>query len=141
MERLNAGEKIALSNARFAKSKEMLSDAVASFKAGMHKTSINRSYYAVLHCARSLLILEGVDPIRHDGVKTMLSLHFVKPKALPQDAVRIFKNLLSLRTDVDYGDFESTDRSDSESALRQARVFLKLAGGLRRSLIGELRGF
>lgn len=57
MERLSYEEKIALSDVRFKKSKEMLSDAINSFKIGMYKTSVNRSYYAVLHSARALLMI------------------------------------------------------------------------------------
>jgi uncharacterized protein (UPF0332 family) len=94
MEKLNAEEKAALSNVRSEKSTMMLSDAVNNFKSGMYKTSVNRSYYAVLHAARSLLILEGIDPVRHDGVQTMVSLHFVKAGTLPPEAVKILKKLL-----------------------------------------------
>ncbi len=60
MDGLSVKEKIALSDVRFEKSKEMLSDAVKTFKDNMYKTSVNRSYYAVLHSARSLLILKGM---------------------------------------------------------------------------------
>lgn len=138
MERLSAEEKIALSDVRFEKGKEALSDAVNSFKAGMYKTSVNRSYYSVLHSARSLLILKGVDPIRHDGVKTMISLHFVKANMLPQDVVKIFKNLLSLRSDADYGDFEFISADDTEKAIKQAKKFFKLIEPVRKSLIEEM---
>jgi len=82
MVELSKEEKISLSDIRFEKSKTMLTDAKKSFETEMYKTSVNRSYYAVLHAARSLLILQGVDPLRHEGVKTMLLLHFVKSKLL-----------------------------------------------------------
>lgn len=138
MEALSAEEKIALSDVRFEKAGEMLSDAVRNLKAGMYKTSVNRSYYAVLHAARSLLILKGVDPIRHEGVKTMLSLHFVKPKILPQESIKIFKNLSSLRTDVDYGDFESVDKDDAKNAIEQAREFLRIIKPARKKMLKEI---
>ncbi|MCL5422713.1 MAG: HEPN domain-containing protein [Nitrospirae bacterium] len=138
MEALSAEEKIALSDVRLEKAGEMLSDAVRSLKAGMYKTSVNRSYYAVLHAARSLLILKGVDPIRHEGVKTMVSLHFVKPKILPQESIKIFKNLSSLRTDVDYGDFESVDKDDAKKAIEQARKFLGVIKPARKRLLKEI---
>lgn len=138
MEALSAKEKIALSDVRFEKGREMLSDAINSFNAGMYKTSVNRSYYAALHLARSLLMLKGIDPLKHDGVKTMLSLHFVKAEILPQDIIKIFKNLLSLRTDVDYGDFESIDKDDAEDAIKQAKRFLKIIEPVRKSLLKEI---
>jgi uncharacterized protein (UPF0332 family) len=138
MEGLSVEEKIALSDVRFKKSKEMLSDANNSFKTGMYKTSVNRSYYAVLHSARALLILKGVDPVRHDGIKTMMSLHFVKAKILSQEVIKIFKNLLSLRTDVDYGDFETVNKNDAGNAVKQAKIFIKIVESVRKNLIKEL---
>jgi uncharacterized protein (UPF0332 family) len=138
MEGLSIEEKIALSDVRRKKSKEMLSDAVSSLKARMYLTSVNRSYYAALHSARALLILKGIDPVRHDGVKTMISLHFIKTKILSQDIIKIFKNLLSLRTDVDYGDFEFINRDDAANALKQAKLFLKQTETARKRLIKEI---
>ena len=138
MEVLSAEEKIALSDVRFKKSKEMLSDAVKTLKAGMYLTSVNRSYYAALHSSRALLILKGIDPVRHDGVKTMISLHFVKTNILSSDMIKMFKNLLSLRTDVDYGDFEFIDKDDAANALKQAKLFLTQTETVRKGLIKEI---
>jgi hypothetical protein len=42
----------------------------------------------------------------------------VKPGLLPVDVVKNFKTLLSRRTDVDYGDFDSTGQTDAEDSLR-----------------------
>lgn len=138
MDRLSIEEKITLSDLRYAKSREMLSDALNNFKAGMYKTSVNRSYYAVLHSARSLLILKGIDPLRHEGVKTMLSLHFIKAGIIPQEIIKIFKELLAIRTDVDYGDFETVDKSEAKKAIKKARRFIKTIESARRNLIKEI---
>ncbi len=138
MVELSAEEKIALSDVRTEKSTDMLSDASHTLKSGLFKTSVNRSYYAALHSARSLLILKGIDPVQHDGVKTMLSLHFIKTKLLPENIIKDFKNLLSLRTDVDYGDFESIDKKEAEGALKKAVRFLKVIEHERKKLIKEM---
>ena len=139
MVELNAEEKVALSDIRTEKSREAMSDAADTFKAGMFKTSVNRSYYAVLHSARALLILHGIDPASHEGVKTMLALHFVKTKILPREVTDIFKALASMRTDVDYGDFESVSRADAGQTLRQATRFVKMVEMVRRRLVRQLR--
>lgn len=138
MAELTVEEKTALSNHRFEKGLETLSDAESNFSGGTYKTSVNRSYYAALHAARSLLILKGVDPLRHEGVITMLSLHFIRPNTLPAETVRIFKHLLSLRTDVDYGDFEVITAGDAEDALKQAKKFIEIIEPVREQLIKEL---
>lgn len=74
MERLRPEDKIALSDIRYEKAKEMLHDALQTLNMGMYKTSVNRSYYAALHAARALLILKGADPVTHDGTIRILSL-------------------------------------------------------------------
>lgn len=138
MVELSAEEKIALSDIRAEKSNDMLSDASDTLKSGLFKTSVNRSYYAALHSSRALLILKGIDPVQHDGVKTMLSLHFIKTKLLPENIIKDFKNLLSLRTDVDYGDFESIDKKEAAGALKKTKSFLKMIEHERKKLIKEM---
>jgi len=138
MVELSAEEKIALSDVRAEKSNDMFSDASDTLKSGLFNTSVNRSYYAALHSARSLLILKGIDPLQHDGVKTMLSLHFIKTKLLPENIIKDFKNLLSLRTDVDYGDFESINKKEAEAALKKTKSFIKVIEHERKKLIKEM---
>jgi len=48
------------------------------------------------------------------------------------------KNLLSLRTDVDYGDFEFINKDDAANALKQAKLFLKQMETARKKLIKEI---
>ena len=60
-----------------------------------------------LNAVSALLILEGVNPETHYGAVTTLSLRFIKTGLLSVDVIKRFKVLLSHRTDVDYGDFES----------------------------------
>lgn len=115
---LGPEDKKALSNVRMAKAREFLEDARANYLEGRYKTAINRSYYAALSAARSALILEGANPETHDGVVTMLSLRMVKPGLLSIDLIKKFKTLLSRRTDVDYGDFETVDKTEAEDSIR-----------------------
>ena len=54
------------------------------------------------------------------------------------NVIKIFKNLLSLRTDVDYGDFESVDKNDAENALKQAKRLIKIIEPVRKKLLKEI---
>lgn len=117
---LEEKDKRSLSDVRMTKAREFLEDARANLSDGRHRTAINRSYYAVLSAARSILILEGANPETHEGVVTMLSLRFVKPGLLPVDVIKNFKVLLSRRTDVDYGDFDSIGKVDADDSIRIA---------------------
>jgi len=122
---LEPEDKKALSNIRMEKAYRYLQDAVANYKDGRYETSVNRSYYAVLSAVRSILILEGSDPESHKGTITMVSLRFVKTGLLPKDLVKKFETLLSRRTDVDYGDFESIGAADADDSLRLAEELIE----------------
>ncbi|GAB4220813.1 MAG: hypothetical protein Kow00102_10670 [Spirochaetota bacterium] len=121
---LSSEDKKTLSQFRLQKAKEFLDDAQKNFDDGRYRTSVNRSYYAALNAARALLILEGANPETHDGVITMLSLRFVKKGILPSEVIKSFKLLLSRRTDVDYGDFDSIDKEDALVSLNDAKTFI-----------------
>lgn len=139
MERLPLKERIALSDLRGEKTREMLEDARKTLEGGMFKTSVNRSYYAVLHATRSLLILKGLDPVTNDGTIKLFSLDFVKTGLIPKEMLKILKELLSLRRDVDYGDMVTVEKEDAEKALKEAERFLKEVFSLRDSLIEEMK--
>jgi len=67
-----------------------------------------------------------------------LSLRFVKTRILPVDIVKRLKILLSRRTDVDYGDFDSIDAKDSEDSLKDAEAIIDTIDKVRKRLIKEL---
>lgn len=139
MERLSLSEKIALSDYRLEKAKEALKDGIEAFENKSLKVSVNRAYYTVLHAIRSLLILKGIDPVTHDGAKTMFSLHFIKSKLLPAETLKIFNHLLMLRQDVDYGDFEEINNEDASIALDKAKSFIEMIEPVRQKLLKEIK--
>ncbi len=132
---LGPQDKRNLSDLRMSKALEFLEDARANLGEGRYRTAINRSYYAALSAARSILILEGPNPEPHDGVVTMLGLRLVKPGLLPVDVVKDFKLLLSRRTDVDYGDFDTIDRADAEDSGRITGDMIDLIERTRKTLV------
>lgn len=129
---IESKDKKSLSDMRMAKAYEFIEDARANFKEGRYKTSVNRSYYAVLNATRALLILKGANPQTHEGILTMLGLRFIKPGLLPVDVSKKFKMLFSRRTDVDYGDFETIDKADAEDSIKTADYIIKLMDKTRK---------
>ena len=92
----------------------------------------------MLNAVRSILILEGVNPESHEGAMTLLSLRFVKTGLLPVDLTKQFKKLLSRRSDVDYGDFDSIDEWDTRDSLESAERMIANIDTVRVTLIREL---
>ena len=135
---LNVDDKKTLSDVRFAKAREALADARATPADERLNNAVNRSYYAALSAVRALLILDGVNPESHGGAVTILGLRFIRTKLLPVSVAKDFKTLMARRTDVDYGDFESTSRSEAEDSVQRADRLLNQIDTLRTRLATEL---
>lgn len=135
---LTPEEKSAISDLRVEKAKEMLEDAVHNLKVGRFKTSANRSYYSAYHAARALLILKGVEPAKHEGVKAMFSLHFIKEKAVPVEMGKIYSELMLLRNEADYDDFSEVTKAEAERAVKIAKKFNDTAFKLLKKFKSEL---
>jgi len=96
-EALSKDDKIALSQVRSEGAISFLEDALYNHKGKKYMTSVNRSYYSVLHMAGALLILKRVSPDTYEGVRTMLALHFVKCEWLTDDIVDQYDSMRSRR--------------------------------------------
>lgn len=131
---LDANAKQAISDIRMEKAREFLGDARAALAEGRLRTSVNRAYYSALNAVRSLLALEGANPGTHEGIVTLLSLKFVKPGIVPVDVVKKFKTLLSRRTDVDYGDFDTIDAAEAQDSLQSAERILEISEETRQRM-------
>ena len=135
---LSKEDKVTLSEVRMKKAYEFLDDAKANLKDERIRTAINRAYYAVLNAARALLILEGVNPETHEGVITILSLRFVKPELLSVEVVKKYKSLLSRRTDIDYGDFDTATYEEGVDSVKIADELIKEMDVLRKKFLEEI---
>ena len=135
---LEIKDKKVISDTRMEKAREFLTDARATYEQKRFRTSVNRAYYAALNAVRAILILEGANPETHDGAVTLLSLRFVKTGVLPVDVVKKFKVLLSRRTDVDYGDFDTTGATEAEDSLRHSEEIFQMIDSGRKKIIADL---
>ena len=68
-------------------------------------SSINRLYYACFYSVLALFSKYQVKSHRHSGVKTQLSLHFIKTGLLDKESGKLFGDLFDLREKGDYSDF------------------------------------
>lgn len=68
----------------------------------------------------------------------MLSLRLIKSDVLPKDYVKKFEILLSRRTDVDYGDFDTVDIADAEDSLKIADKMIEGIDKARKEMLKSL---
>ncbi len=135
---LSVRDKIELSQYRMEKAHKLLQDAINLFNTGSYESSINRSYYAVLTASRSLLILRGIDPETHEGVKTMLSKEFIRTGLLPKEFGETFRGIQARRIDSDYGDYVEIGVDEASDSLKRAQEFVKKAEEVLNNLIEDL---
>lgn len=66
------------------------------------EAAATRLYFAALHCAKAVLLTEGIEPKSHRGVHHLLALHFAHPGRLPDWIVSSFSQLETERDLADY---------------------------------------
>jgi len=91
---------------------------------GLTRSSIDRAYYAAFHGASALLASVGIYPGTHDGVIAMLSLHFVKPGALPATTGKDLQHLYNQRLIADYKGYLEQDIGEAQACVAVAEVIL-----------------
>jgi uncharacterized protein (UPF0332 family) len=135
---LSVKDKIDLSRYRIEKAKKLLQDASILLGASSYESAINRSYYAVLNASRSLLILRGIDPETHEGIKTMLSREFIRTGLLPKKFGETFRSIQARRIDSDYGDYVEIGSEEAADSLKRAESFIKKTEEIANSLVRGL---
>jgi len=135
---LSAKEKIDLSRYRIDKAKRLLEDAQSLYDAASYESAINRIYYAVLTAARALLILRGIDPETHEGVKTMLTKEFIRTGLLPKEFGETFRSIRARRIDSDYGDYVEISIKEASESLKQSQEFVKKLEGVLNDMIEKM---
>ena len=95
---LDEESKNALINYRIQRAYETLKEAQVMMRESFYNAAVNRLYYACYYAAVSLLLKYDHQPQTHNGVKTMLGLHFISTGKLP---IKIGKySRLYLRKDI-----------------------------------------
>ena len=135
---LSEKEKIDLSRYRIDKAKRLLEDAQSLYDAASYESAINRIYYAVLTAARALLILRGIDPETHEGVKTMLTKEFIRTGLLPKEFGETFRSIQARRIDSDYGDYVEISIKEASESLKQSQEFVKKLEGVLNDMIEKM---
>lgn len=94
---------------RLTRAQETLEEAAYNAKGEYYNTAVNRLYYAAYYAASALMLSSGLYATTHAGVKTMLSLHFIKTGKLNIEHGKTFLTLFENRQSGDYEDFVYCD--------------------------------
>lgn len=109
---------------RIEKAWNDLSDAKKTFELGMYDNSANRSYYAIFHAARAVLVLDGKDFKKHSGVISSFQRDYIKTEIFGKEMSKIISKAFNMRSDSDYEDFYIIVKEDVSNQLENAEYFV-----------------
>lgn len=129
-ERLDEDSKKALIAYRTQRAYETLKEAEVMKREAFYNAAINRLYYACYYATVALLLKYDIQTQTHNGVKTMLGLHFVSTGKLSLKVGKTFGTLFEKRHSGDYDDFAYCDQELVEDLYPQAKIFIDTVASL-----------
>ena len=124
-QQLTEQERFDLMRYRMQRAYETMKEADVMSRESFYNAAINRLYYACYYAAVALLIKNEIQPQTHNGVKTMLGLHFVSKGKLPKEHGNTFTILFDKRQSGDYDDFIYNDQETVDELYPKAQAFIE----------------
>ena len=88
-----------------------------------YKGAANRSYYAIFHCMRAVLALEGIDFAKHSGVSAYFRKEYIKSGIFDIEFSDIIREAFDYRSDSDYDDFYLISKDEIDEQIQNAERF------------------
>jgi uncharacterized protein len=118
-------EKIAaLVHHRLEQADEALAAADLNLANGLHRSAINRAYYAMFYAVLALLAERTIETSRHSGAVAQFDLLYVKPQVFRADMSRSLHRAFAHRQAADYGAETTLTPMEVESLTVEARTFV-----------------
>lgn len=114
-ETLSPKERDDLVKYRLQRTDETIEEADYNAAGRYYNAAVNRLYYAAYYAVSALLISDGLIATTHAGVKTMLSMHYIKTGKVDRSYGLTFATLFDSRQSGDYEDFVYCDEELYES--------------------------
>ncbi len=111
---------------RINRAKETLAEVEALINLGYNNTAVNRIYYACYYAVNALITKHGLTAKRHDGIRQMFGLHFIKTGLIPKEFGKYYTDLFDRRQTGDYDDFVDYDKETVEELYKPAGEFIML---------------
>lgn len=112
-----------LSDYRLEQAKRCIKSARVLVADNDYKGAVNRSYYAIFHCMRSVLVLDGVDFSKHSGVLAYFRKQYIKTGIFDIELSDIIGEAFDIRNDSDYDDYYIISKEDVKEQIENAEKF------------------
>lgn len=107
------------------RSKKALKAADFLFEENLYEDCLSRSYYAILHAAKAVLLSEGIQVDTHDAVKRLFGFHLIKTRKIDKIFAIILREEQDDRLLADYDVTFIPDVYQVESRLNDAYKFVQ----------------
>ena len=115
---------IDLSKYRFETAKSDLNVAKLLLDAKEFRASVNRSYYAIFHALRAVVVLEGFDSSKHSGIIAYFNEHFIKNGVFDKSISKSISSAFKLREKSDYRDFYIVSQEEATTQIEKAEQII-----------------
>ena len=113
-----------LSRYRLEQAEQCLKSAILLLSNDDFKGAVNRSYYCIFHCIRSVLALEGVDFRKHSGLISYFRKEYIKTGTFDAELSDIISDLFQMRNESDYDDYYVISKEDVKEQVEKSEYFL-----------------
>ncbi len=100
--------------AEWTRARSLREAAGKELAAGICERAAATLYFAAVHACRALLASRGIEPRSHRGLRSLVSLHFVKPGILSPEVARALSDLQEAREGSDYIATFTVSREEAE---------------------------
>lgn len=132
-DKLTPENRIAIVDYRLERAYETLKEADYNTDGGYYNAAINRLYYACYYAASALLLSHEIETHTHNGVKTQISMCFVRTGQLSMELGTTFSLLFEKRQAGDYSDFAYCDLALVTMLRPRAEAFVNEVDRLARA--------
>ena len=117
-------DRIALVEYRLKKAKETFAEIPILAENKLWRNAANRLYYACFYAASALLIRDGHQTHSHNGVKSVLSLQYIKENKIDKSLIKLYGQLFNMRQRGDYEDWVIIGEDDISPLIEPSENFI-----------------
>lgn len=131
---LSREDRSALAAYRMEQARKTIDEVGFLIENDLLSTAANRLYYACYYAALALLMQKDISTSTHIGVKTMLSLHFVRENIMPKEILHGYIMIFECRQRNDYDTFIDIAKEEIEGLYEKGRDFVDCVWGILRNV-------
>ena len=114
-----------LAKIRLEHSEECLKSAETLLNDSDYKGAANRSYYAIFHALRAVLVFDNFDSKKHSGIISTFNKLYIKTGKFDKEISRIISSAFDVRTDSDYNDFFIISKDSVINQINEAKKVIE----------------